>query len=53
MKIRVIKNGYYVSNDLTGLGMVDQGTFEFSFTHMLVVGDVWNEAFWYKQGQPR
>lgn len=44
MKIKVVKNGYYVSNDLTGLGMVDQGTFEFSFTHMLVVGDVWEKV---------
>ena len=31
MKIRVIKNAYYVSEDLTNLGLVDQETFEFSF----------------------
>jgi hypothetical protein len=43
MKIKVIKNGYYVSEDLTNLGMIDQGTFENSFTHSLVVGDVWEE----------
>ena len=24
--------------------MVDQGTFEFSFTHLLVVGDVWEKV---------
>ncbi len=43
MKIKVIKNGYYVSEDLTGLGMVDQNAFENSFTHSLVVGDVWEK----------
>lgn len=41
MKIKVIKNAYYVSKDLTNIGMVDQNTFEFSFSHLLVVGDVW------------
>jgi hypothetical protein len=41
MKIKVIKNAYYVSEDLTNIGMVDQDTFESSFSHLLVVGDVW------------
>ena len=41
MKIKVIKNGYYVNDNLSCYGMVDQGTFESSFVHSLVVGDVW------------
>jgi hypothetical protein len=41
MKIRVIKNGYYVSEDLTNLGMIDQETFDNSFVHSLVIGDIW------------
>lgn len=41
MKIKVIKNAYYISEDLTNIGMVDQDTFESSFSHLLVVGDVW------------
>lgn len=44
MKIKVIKNAYYVSEDLTNIGMVDEKTFEMSFTHMLVVGDVWEKV---------
>ena len=41
MKIKVIKDGYYVTEDLTGIGMVNKDTFESSFSHLLVVGDVW------------
>ena len=41
MTIKVIKNAYYVSEDLTGIGMVDQATLEASYSHLLVVGDVW------------
>jgi hypothetical protein len=41
MKIKVIKNAYYITEDLTGLGMVDQETLDNSFSHLLVVGDVW------------
>ena len=41
MKIKVIKNAYYVNEDLTNLGLVGQETFESSFVHMLAVGDVW------------
>ena len=44
MKIKVIKNAYYVSEDLTNIGMVDQDTFESSFSHVLVVGDVWESV---------
>ena len=44
MKIKVIKNAYYVSEDLTNIGMVDQDTFESSFSHLLVVGDVWESV---------
>jgi hypothetical protein len=41
MKIKVIKNGYYVAEDLTNLGLVDQGTLDSSIAHTLVIGDVW------------
>lgn len=41
MKIKVIKDAYYVSEDLTGIGMVDKATLEASYSHLLVVGDVW------------
>jgi hypothetical protein len=41
MKIKVIKNGYYVAEDLTNLGLVDQGTLDSSIAHTLVIDDVW------------
>jgi hypothetical protein len=44
MKIKVIKNAYYINEDLTGLGLVDQDTFESSFSHLLVVGDIWESV---------
>jgi hypothetical protein len=44
MIIKVIENGYYVNEDLTGLGLVDQKTFESSVSHLLVVGDVWEKV---------
>jgi hypothetical protein len=43
MKLRVIANAYYVSEDLTGLGVVDEQTFEMSFSKLLNKGDVWEE----------
>lgn len=43
MTIKVIKNVYYVSEDLTCLGLVDENTFNSSFSHLLVVGDVWEK----------
>jgi hypothetical protein len=43
MTIKVIRNAYYVNEDLTSLGLVDQDTFECSFSHLLVVGDVWEK----------
>ena len=43
MKIKVVKNAYYVSEDLTNLGLVDEKLFESSFSHLLVVGDVWKK----------
>jgi len=50
MKIKVVKNAYYVSNDLTSLGLVDEKLFESSFSHLLVIGDVWkkidNKGHW-------
>jgi hypothetical protein len=44
MKIKVIKDAYYISEDLTNIGVVDQDTFESSFSHVLVVGDVWESV---------
>ena len=41
MTIKVIKDAYYISEDLTGIGMVDKATLEASYSHLLVVGDVW------------
>jgi hypothetical protein len=43
MKIKVVKNAYYVSEDLSGLGMIDENEFQSSFSHLLVVGDVWEK----------
>jgi hypothetical protein len=43
MQIKVIKDAYYVSEDLTNLGLVDQDSFKSSFSHLLVVGDVWEK----------
>ena len=40
-KIKVIKEAYYVSEDLTSHGMIDKDEFESSFSQFLVVGDVW------------
>lgn len=44
MKIKVIKDCYYVCNDLSGLGLVDKEEFESSFVHVLVKGDVWESV---------
>ena len=41
MKIKVIENAYYVSEDLTSIGLVSENEFQSSFSHLLVVGDVW------------
>ena len=41
MKIKVIKDGYYVSEDLTNCGLVDKDEFEYSFSHLLIKGDIW------------
>jgi hypothetical protein len=41
MKIKVINDGWNVWNDLTNLGLVNKYEFELSFTHTLVVGDIW------------
>jgi len=41
MKIKVIKNAYYVNEDLSNYGCVDEETFNNSFSHLLCIGDVW------------
>jgi hypothetical protein len=42
-KIKVIKDAYYVNEDVSGLGLIDKDTFECSFSHLLVTGDVWEK----------
>jgi hypothetical protein len=44
MKIKVIKDCYYVSEDLTNIGLVDKDEFENSFSHLLVKGDIWESV---------
>ena len=44
MKIKVVKESYYVSEDLTALGMVSKEEFENSFSLILVIGDVWEKV---------
>lgn len=44
LKLRVIKDMFYVSEDLTSLGVVSREELENSYTHLLVVGDVWIET---------
>jgi hypothetical protein len=41
MKYRVIKNGYFVTNNLSNEGLLSEEEFNMSFIHMLVVGDEW------------
>ena len=43
MKVKVIENAYYVCEDLTGIGFVDESEFKSSFVHTLVIGDVWEK----------
>ena len=41
MKIKVIENAYYVSEDLSSIGLVSEDEFNNSFIHTLVKGDMW------------
>jgi hypothetical protein len=41
MKYRVIKNGYFVTDNLSNEGLLSEEEFNMSFIHMLVVGDEW------------
>lgn len=43
MKIKVIENAYYVSEDLSSIGLVSEDEFNNSFIHTLVKGDVWEK----------
>ena len=43
MKLKVVKNAYYVSEDLTGMGFVNENQLKSSFSHILVVGDIWEK----------
>jgi hypothetical protein len=42
MKLKVVKNVYYVSDKLSE-GLIDETEFQNSLAHLLVVGDVWEE----------
>jgi hypothetical protein len=51
MKIKVINEAYYVTEDLTNQGLIGKDEFESSFVKFLVVGDVWEsieEGHWNK-----
>ena len=41
MKYKVIKNGYFVTDNLSNEGLLSEEEFNMSFIHMLVVGDEW------------
>ena len=41
MKIKVVKDAYYVIEDLTDCGLISKDEFENSYSHTLVKGDVW------------
>ena len=41
MKYRVIKNGFFVTDNLNNQGLLSEEEFNMSFIHMLVVGDEW------------
>jgi hypothetical protein len=41
MKYRVIKNGFFVTDNLSNQGLLSEEEFNMSFIHMLVVGDEW------------
>ena len=43
MKVQVIKNAYYVSENLTNLGAVSEDEFAKSYTHFLVKDDIWEK----------
>ena len=49
MKLEVIKNGYYVNEDLTNLGIVDEDRFELSYSKLLCIGDVWEKDLEYDE----
>jgi hypothetical protein len=44
MKIQVKEDMYYVSEDLSCIGMVSKDELECSYTHILVKGDVWEKV---------
>jgi hypothetical protein len=41
MKYRVIKNGFFVTDNLSNQGLLDEEEFKLSFIHMLIIGDEW------------
>ena len=41
MKYKVIKNGYFVTDNLSNQGLLSEEEFNMSFIHMLIVGDEW------------
>ena len=41
MKYRVIKNGFFITDNLSNQGLLSEEEFNMSFIHMLIVGDEW------------
>jgi hypothetical protein len=41
MKYKVIKNGYFITDNLSNQGLLSEEEFNMSFIHMLIVGDEW------------
>ena len=44
MKIRVIKDAFYVCSDVSNIGLISKEEFEMSYVHFLVKGDVWEKV---------
>ena len=41
MKYKVIKNGYFITDNLSNQGLLSEEEFNMSFIHMLIIGDEW------------
>ena len=41
MKLKVIKNGYYITEDLSNRGLINQDVLDCSINHILIIGDIW------------
>tara|TARA_R100000030_G_C3196146_1_gene109636 strand:+ start:387 stop:635 length:249 start_codon:yes stop_codon:yes gene_type:complete len=41
MKYKVIKNGYFIIDNLSNSGLLSEEEFNMNFIHMLIIGDIW------------